>query len=116
MTPSPKIILTHSSGTLPTLDTHDWPTFQPGWVWMAGGGPGDPGLLTLHALNALKQADVIVHDALVDPALLCWARDDAKIEFAGKRGGKPSPKATRHLASPYRACTTEPPCSSSERR
>ena len=92
MTPPKERRRTHDNGALPVLDTHDWPTFQPGWVWMAGGGPGDPGLLTLHALNALKQADVIVHDALVDPALLCWARDDAKIEFAGKRGGKPSPK------------------------
>ncbi|MEK9854341.1 MAG: uroporphyrinogen-III C-methyltransferase [Rhodobiaceae bacterium] len=58
---------------------------------MTGGGPGDPGLITLHALNALQQADVIVYDALVDPALLRWARSDAQIEYAGKRGGKPSP-------------------------
>jgi len=78
-------------GILPRLDARDWPEFQPGWVWMTGGGPGDPGLITLHALNALQQADVIVYDALVDPALLHWARADAQIEYAGKRGGKPSP-------------------------
>ncbi|MGB1356977.1 MAG: uroporphyrinogen-III C-methyltransferase [Candidatus Puniceispirillaceae bacterium] len=78
-------------GTLPRLDARDWPEFQPGWVWMTGGGPGDPGLITLHALNALQQADVIVYDALVDPALLQWARADAQVEYAGKRGGKPSP-------------------------
>jgi len=59
---------------------------------MAGGGPGDPGLLTLHALNALQQADFIIYDALVDQSLLRWARDVAVIEYAGKRGGKPSPK------------------------
>ena len=41
-------------GTLPRLDARDWPAFQPGWVWMTGGGPGDPGLITLHALNALQ--------------------------------------------------------------
>jgi len=76
-------------GSLPSLLEVGWPNFQPGWVWMAGGGP--PGLLTLHALNALQQADVIVHDALVDPALLAWARPDAKVEYAGKRGGRPSP-------------------------
>lgn len=70
----------------------DWPEFQPGWVWLAGAGPGDPGLLTLHALSALQQADVIVYDALVDSRILGWARPGTLIEFAGKRGGKPSPK------------------------
>ncbi|MEC7211627.1 MAG: uroporphyrinogen-III C-methyltransferase [Pseudomonadota bacterium] len=79
------------AGSLPALDARDWPVFQPGWVWMTGGGPGDPGLITLHALNALQQADVIIYDALVDPALLQWARPEADIEYAGKRGGKPSP-------------------------
>ncbi len=70
----------------------DWPEFQAGWVWLAGAGPGDPGLLTLHALSALQQADVIVYDALVDSRILGWARPGTLIEFAGKRGGKPSPK------------------------
>jgi len=68
------------------------PAFEPGWVWLVGAGPGDPGLLTLHAVNALAQADVVVHDALVDPRILAHARPGAEIEFAGKRGGKPSPK------------------------
>ena len=77
---------------MPLLNDQQWPTFQPGWVWMAGGGPGDPGLITLHALNALKQADVIVYDALVNQAVLSWANPDAMIEYAGKRGGKPSPQ------------------------
>jgi uroporphyrin-III C-methyltransferase len=70
----------------------DFPIFEPGWVWLVGAGPGDPGLLTLHALNALAQADVVVYDALVDEAVLRHARPDATIEYAGKRGGKPSPK------------------------
>ncbi len=76
---------------LPQMDGRDWPVFEPGWVWMTGGGPGDPGLITLHGLNALQQADVIVYDALVDEALLRWARPEAHVEYAGKRGGKPSP-------------------------
>lgn len=68
------------------------PVMEPGWVWLVGAGPGDAGLLTLHALNALRQADVIVYDALVDEAILKLARAGAAIEYAGKRGGKPSPK------------------------
>ncbi|UWP90617.1 uroporphyrinogen-III C-methyltransferase [Aliiroseovarius crassostreae] len=63
---------------------------KPGWVWLVGAGPGDPGLLTLHAVNALRQADVIVYDALVQKVILDWARPDAEIIYAGKRGGKPS--------------------------
>jgi len=68
------------------------PAFEPGHVWLVGAGPGDPGLLTLHAAHALAHADVIVHDALVDPACLALARPGAALEYAGKRGGKPSPK------------------------
>ena len=68
------------------------PSFEPGWVWLAGAGPGDPGLLTLHALNGLRQADVVVYDALVDKSILSWAKPDALLDYAGKRGGKPSPK------------------------
>lgn len=66
--------------------------FLPGTVWLVGAGPGDPGLLTLLALQGLQQADVIVHDALVSDAVLKFARPDAILKFAGKRGGKPSPK------------------------
>ena len=68
------------------------PTLEPGWVWLAGAGPGDPGLLTLLAARALAQADVVVYDALVDERILALARPDAALEYAGKRGGKPSPK------------------------
>ena len=68
------------------------PDFKPGWVWLVGAGPGDPGLLTLHALNALRQADIVVYDALVDEAVLQCANPRATLEYSGKRGGKPSPK------------------------
>jgi uroporphyrin-III C-methyltransferase len=67
------------------------PRFGPGEVWLTGAGPGDPGLLTLHALNALSQADVILFDALVPEAVLRLAGAGAVLEFAGKRGGRPSP-------------------------
>ena len=67
------------------------PVFAPGHVWLAGAGPGDPGLLTLDALAGLAQADVVVHDALVDRRVLALAGAQARLEFAGKRGGKPSP-------------------------
>jgi uroporphyrin-III C-methyltransferase len=66
------------------------PVLTPGHVWLAGAGPGDPGLLTLNALAGLQQADVIVHDALVDERVLALAGPQARLEFAGKRGGKPS--------------------------
>src|SRR3974377_1433022 len=66
------------------------PIFPPGHVWLAGAGPGDPGLLTLDAYAGLIQADVIVHDALVDRRVLALAGPQARLEFAGKRGGKPS--------------------------
>ncbi|WP_375292943.1 uroporphyrinogen-III C-methyltransferase [Ensifer sp. ENS06] len=68
------------------------PALEKGSVWLVGAGPGDPGLLTLHAANALRHADVIVHDALVNEDCLKLARPGAVLEFAGKRGGKPSPK------------------------
>lgn len=68
------------------------PDFEPGWVWLVGAGPGDPGLLTALALKALGEADAVVYDALVDERTLKLARPDALLEFAGKRGGKPSPK------------------------
>ena len=75
----------------PKLPQKNWPELRPGWVWLCGAGPGDPGLLTLHALNALRQADVVVYDALVGLEILEWA-GDAELIYAGKRGGKPSAK------------------------
>ncbi|MDU8926658.1 uroporphyrinogen-III C-methyltransferase [Alisedimentitalea sp. MJ-SS2] len=79
------------SDTKISLPGQDWPVLEPGWVWLCGAGPGDPGLLTLHAVNALRQADVVVYDALVEDRILDWA-PQAELVYAGKRGGKPSVK------------------------
>jgi uroporphyrin-III C-methyltransferase len=68
--------------------------FAAGWVWLVGAGPGDPAHLTLGAVNALAQADVIVYDALVDERVLRFARPGAELDFAGKRGGVSSPSQT----------------------
>ncbi len=67
------------------------PDFAPGQVWLVGAGPGDPGLLSALALHALGHADVVVYDALVDPRILQLARPGAALDYAGKRGGRPSP-------------------------
>ncbi len=66
------------------------PEFLAGTVWLVGAGPGDPGLLTLLAAHALAHADVVVYDALVDETCLSLARAGAALEYAGKRGGRPS--------------------------
>ena len=58
-----------------------------GSVALVGAGPGDPGLLTLRALRALNEADVILHDALISEPILDLARPDALRITVGKRGG-----------------------------
>ena len=60
------------------LPPYNWPVFQSGWVWLCGAGPGDAGLLTLHALNGLNQADTIVYDALVADEILQWSSPNAE--------------------------------------
>ena len=57
-----------------------------GRVILVGAGPGDPGLLTVRAVEALKSADVVVHDGLIDPRVLDIARPEAhRISVAKKR-------------------------------
>ena len=68
------------------------PEFKLGSVWIAGAGPGDPGLLSILALYGIQSADVIVYDALVSEDILNFADTSVILEFAGKRGGRPSPK------------------------
>jgi len=80
------------TGHFAALDDAEFPPFEPGTVWLVGAGPGAPGLISLLGYYALGQADVIVYDALVNEALLNLANPAAERVYAGKRGGKPSPK------------------------
>lgn len=74
------------------LDALGLPAFKKGAVWLAGAGPGDPGLITALGIHALQNADVVLHDALINEALLRLARPSADIIYVGKRGGKKSCK------------------------
>jgi len=58
-----------------------------GEVVLVGAGPGDAGLLTLHALQAIQAADVVFHDALVSDDVLSMVRKDADKISVGKRAG-----------------------------
>lgn len=64
------------------------PPFVSGSVWLAGAGPGDPGLITVLGLHAIASADVVLYDALANPGLLQFARSGADLVYAGKRRGK----------------------------
>lgn len=66
------------------------PEHEPGEVWLVGAGPGDPRLLTLMAVHAIRHADDIVYDALIDRRVLALAPPTAELHGAGKRGGQPS--------------------------
>ena len=63
-----------------------------GHVTLVGAGPGDPELLTLKAVRALRSADVILFDDLVAPEVLDFARREAKRLLVGKTGHRPSCK------------------------
>jgi len=62
---------------------------QPGVVYLAGAGPGDPELLTLRALHLLQTADVILPDDLVSDEVLALASPSALVVPVGKRCGQP---------------------------
>lgn len=55
-----------------------------GKVYLVGAGPGDPDLITVKGLRCLKQADVILYDRLVNPALLENAKEGAQLVYCGK--------------------------------
>lgn len=61
-----------------------------GRVTLVGAGPGDPDLLTMGAVKALRAADIILFDSLVCPEILEFTKDNAQTMLVGKRGGRPS--------------------------
>jgi uroporphyrin-III C-methyltransferase/precorrin-2 dehydrogenase/sirohydrochlorin ferrochelatase len=68
-----------------------------GRVTLVGAGPGDPGLLTLKALRALNEADVILYDRLVSPEILALARRDAIRIAVGKTPGQDHNATQQHI-------------------
>jgi len=71
---------------------------RPGTVYLVGGGPGDPGLVTVRGAELIASADVILHDELVHPALLEGARPGAEVRSVGKRGGDQASKQAKQEA------------------
>ena len=60
-----------------------------GKVWLVGAGPGAADLLTLRAVQALRDADVVLYDRLTQPAVLDYARPDAERIYCGRAPGAP---------------------------
>jgi uroporphyrinogen III methyltransferase/synthase len=80
------------------MNSSVFPKSPTGIVYLVGGGPGDPGLITQRGAELLACADVVLHDELVHPALLDLAKPDAEVRFVGKRGADRSSKQAKQEA------------------
>ena len=67
---------------------------SPGTVYLVGAGPGDPGLLTVRALDLVRQADVVLHDHLVSAEILAECAPLARVISVGKVGHGPQTDQT----------------------
>jgi len=65
------------------------PTVDSKKVYLVGAGPGDPGLITVRAVEILRRADVVIYDRLVNPLLLGYTSPKAECIYAGKERGAP---------------------------
>jgi uroporphyrinogen III methyltransferase / synthase len=67
---------------------------RPGTVYLVGAGPGDPGLLTVRALDLVRQADIVLHDHLVSPEILAQCGSHTRLVDVGKVGHGPQTDQT----------------------
>ncbi len=82
---------------------------NPGRVSLVGAGPGDPGLMTVRALELIAEADVIFYDRLIPPDALAGAREDAELNYVGKMPGtvfNPQEEINRRIVEAARAGRT----------
>ncbi|HUT63456.1 MAG TPA: uroporphyrinogen-III C-methyltransferase [Anaerolineae bacterium] len=72
-------------------------------VYLVGAGPGDPGLITVKALDILRRADVVLYDSLIDSTLLCETRSECILIDVGKRActHTKTQEETTHLLVEY---------------
>jgi len=75
-------------------------------VYLVGAGPGDPGLVTVRALELVASADLILYDRLIPDGLLRGAKPDAELVYVGKRPGEPTieqPEIERRMVEAAKA-------------